>query len=727
MSSRKYNTNDNDLIWESFQQRTNHKMARQNSKYDELLENDLKYIEEFLIREGIWDKVKGAAGAAAGKVKDFAADKIMKPLMDMLAAAIQKDPASAEKLPELQQAAQEGGDIGAILQASGDQSIMKQIEGQPDAADPEAGAAPQAESYLYQFNMNSMICEALVDQGIISESKSQIIQERYYVGAIGTLFNEANKPKDCPWMPSTAQQVNESNTQAVINQIDAIARTGGARPDAIWPGMLKKNKGFQNFIARQTAAAATEAPTEESPGPEGAPEDGTEAPPGTPEAPETETVPFVSAANPGDPHPSLPNIVFVKAAPPPNPDGHGVFEPAEGFEWVDPDDTSAGAKPKDEVETPEEDAPQPMSAGDENTPTAETPTAETPGPEGSDPQSQIQDLQGQLKDDDPDTPDEIAQMKDQIAQLTAQLNGGAPAGAGPAAPTVGAGGASMPAEKPVADGATPAGGAPTPADGAKAPGILGKVWNFVKANKGAIGGLAAMGIAAALIAGGGPFAIPATRYLTGALMGGVRGAIKGAKGTEGGMMDKFKGAANQAGADSMKGGAVGIAAGMAGDAVGSVMGGAANAAADGQVPSAAAEPYVEPSAEPMDQTSDYGGNPEDYSAGGQYDMETPEIAGTSGGFNPDTGESNMDMSDEEAAKFNAQDANGETPGVDYQEPTAKSATEAEAGVGQIDPVTGKPIEMIDPENKPGFFKKLGSLFPGGTKPREVWGSNTGKG
>jgi len=129
MSSRKYNTNDNDLIWESFQQRTNHKMARQNSKYDELLENDLKYIEEFLIREGIWDKVKGAAGAAAGKVKDFAADKIMKPLMDMLAAAIQKDPASAEKLPELQQAAQEGGDIGAILQASGDQSIMKQIEG----------------------------------------------------------------------------------------------------------------------------------------------------------------------------------------------------------------------------------------------------------------------------------------------------------------------------------------------------------------------------------------------------------------------------------------------------------------------------------------------------------------------------------------------------------------------------------------------------------------------
>jgi hypothetical protein len=727
MSSRKYNTNDNDLIWESFQQRTNHKMAQQNSKYDELLENDLKYIEEFLIREGIWDKVKGAAGAAAGKVKDFAAEKIMKPVMDMLVAAMQKDPASAEKLPELQQAAQGGGDIKGILQANGDQSIMKQLEAQPDAADPEAGAAPQAESYLYQFNMNSMICEALVDQGIISESKSQIIQERYYVGAIGTLFNEANKPKDCPWMPSTAQQVNESNVQAVINQIDAIARTGGAKPKKIWPGLLKKNKGFQNFIAIQKAAAVTEAPTEESPGPEGAPEDGTEAPPGTPEAPETETVPFVSAANPGDPHPSLPNIVFVKAAPPPNPDGHGVFAPAEGFEWVDPDDTSAGAKPKDEVETPEEDAPQPMSAGDENTPTetstetsTETPT-ETPE---SDPQSQIQNLQGQLKDDDPDTPDEIAQMKAQIAQLTAQLNGGKDAGAGPAAPTVGAGGASMPA-KPVADGATPAGGAPAPVDGAKAPGILGKVWSFLKDNKGAIGGLAAMGIAAALTGGVGPVATLASTYLSGALIGGTMGAIKGARATEGGFMDKLKGAANQAGTSSMKAGGVAAVAGAIGQGVGGINANAANAATDGQIPSVGAEPYVAPSVEPG------------------VEPEVPEDLPTSSIDTPwDPDSQGGEMSDEEWANLPSQggtnydpetgaamptDANGETPGVDYQEPDAQSAAEAEAGVGTIDPVTGKPIEMIDPENKPGFFKKLGSLLPGGVKPREVFGSNTGRG
>jgi len=651
MSSRKYNTNDNDLIWESFQNRTNHKISKQNSRYSELLENDLKYIEEFLIREGIWDKVKGAAGAAAGKVKDFAADKIMKPLMDMLAAAIQKDPASAEKLPELQQAAQGGGDIGAILQASGDQSIMKQIEGQPDAAaggvadpaDPEAAAAPQAESYLYQFNMNKMICETLVDQGIISESKSQIIQERRKFEAANVLFESLKKntqPKDCPWMPNL---VIEKDVRGADGRFAAGNQSG-------------------------VQYAPADAPTAEAPA----------------------AAPAAGGGYTGSVRKDVSvlksNIKqFLKANPKMATDGR--FKSIEQMvSGLDREGRTA--------ETPAEAPAEAPATGTPEAP-AEAPATSTPeAPATSTPEAPAAKPEG--------TP-------------------------GPAAPTVGAGGASMPAEKPVADGATPAGGAPTPADGAKAPGILGKVWNFVKANKGAIGGLAAMGIAAALIAGGGPFAIPATRYLTGALMGGVRGAIKGAKGTEGGMMDKFKGAANQAGADSMKGGAVGIAAGMAGDAVGSVMGGAANAAADGQVPSAAAEPYVEPSAEPMDQTSDYGGNPEDYSAGGQYDMETPEIAGTSGGFNPETGESNMDMSDEEAAAFNAQDANGETPGVDYQEPTAKSAAEAEAGVGQIDPVTGKKIEMIDPENKPGFFKKLGSFLPGGTTPREVWGSNTGKG
>ena len=654
MSSRKYNTNDNDLIWESFQNRTNHKISKQNSRYSELLENDLKYIEEFLIREGIWDKVKGAAGAAAGKVKDFAADKIMKPLMDMLAAAIQKDPASAEKLPELQQAAQGGGDIGAILQASGDQSIMKQIEGQPDAAaggvadpaDPEAAAAPQAESYLYQFNMNKMICETLVDQGIISESKSQIIQERRKFEAANVLFESLKKntqPKDCPWMPNL---VIEKDVRGADGRFAAGNQSG-------------------------VQYAPADAPTAEAPA----------------------AAPAAGGGYTGSVRKDVSvlksNIKqFLKANPKMATDGRfkSIEQMVSGLDREGrtaetpaeaPAEAPATGTPEAPAEAPATSTPEAPATSTPEVPATSTPEAPAAKPEG--------------------TP-------------------------GPAAPTVGAGGASMPAEKPVADGATPAGGAPTPADGAAKPGILGKIWNFVKENKGTIGGLAAMGIAAALTLYAGPaVAAMATKYLTGGLIAGAAGAIKGAKGTEGGFTDKLKGAAAGAGKASMKGGALSTVAGMAGNAVGNVMGDAEATAAAGEVPSAAAEPYVEPSVAPE--------VPEDLPTSSintpwDPDSQGGEMSDEDWANLPSQGGTNYDL---ETGAAMPTDANGETPGVDYQEPDAKSAAEAEAGVGQIDPVTGKKIEMIDPENKPGFFKKLGSFLPGGTTPREVWGSNTGKG
>jgi hypothetical protein len=480
-----------------------------------------------------------------------------------------------------------------------------------------------------------MICEALVGQGIISESKSQIIQERYYNGAIGTLFNEANKPKDCPWMPNLV--VEKGPNDRFENGVSGKIRKG-FRQSAEAPAAAKPARNNYGDIATQISDLISKS-----------------------KQPNRDIFPKLMQSNP------------------------------KFANWVKKQSAEAPAAEAPAAEAPAAEAPAAEA------PAAEAPAASAPA-----------------------------------------------AGPGPGAPTVGGDGSSMP----VADGATPSGGTEPGADGAKAPGILGKVWNFVKANKGAIGGLAAMGIAAALIAGGGPLAIPATRYLTGALIGGVRGAVKGATGTEGGFTDKLKGAANQAGADSIKGGAIGAVAGAAGDAVGGVMGGAADTAAAGEVPSIGSEPYQP---EPMDQASDYGGNPEDYSAGGQYDMETP-----GGGFDAETGQSNMDMSDEEAAAFNASqpmsdeefanlpsqggtaydaetgqelptDANGEVPGRDYQEPTATSAADAEAGVGTVDPVTGKEIEAIDPDDKPGFMQKMKSLLPGGTKPREVFGKYTGKG
>ena len=616
MSNKRYNTNENNLIWESFQNRTNHK---KNTEVSNLIESDLKYIEQFLIDEGLMGAVKGAVGKAAGAVKDFAADKIMKPLMDMLAKAISSDPATADKLTGIQQAAQQGGDLaGALQQAGADMSVMDKVN-----AEPEAEATPQAESYHYQFQMNEMICDALVSEGIISRKHSQIIQEKYYNGAIGTLFTEANKPTECPWMPNL------------------VVEKGPVRgPDGQFAA---GNQSGVQFAPEASGGGST----------------------------------------PGEVAKQVIDL-FAKAR-----SSNKNFRPGKTFDALQKAYPAFGKYVASKGQSAEADKSA-ESGGD-----AVSASGGTPADGG------------------------------EAAAPAAGAQAAAPAaGAQAAAPAAGAQAAAPAAPAPAA-------GAQAAAPAGESKGILSKAWSFVKKNKGAIGGLAAMGIAAALIAGGGPLAVPATRYLTGALIGGVRGAVKGATGTEGGFTDKLKGAANQAGADSIKGGAIGTIAGAAGDAVAGVGADAAAAEVDGATPSAAAEPYQP---EPMDQTSDYGGNPEDYSAGGQYDMETPEIGGTSGGFDPETGESNMDMSDEEAAAFNAQqdaldaqDANGETPGVDYQEPTATSAAEAEAGVGTIDPVTGKEIEVIDPENKPGFFKKLGSLLPGGTKPREVFGKYTGKG
>jgi len=213
---------------------------------------------------------------------------------------------------------------------------------------------------------------------------------------------------------------------------------------------------------------------------------------------------------------------------------------------------------------------------------------------------------------------------------------------------------------------------PDASAGQKTPGLLGKVWNFIKNNKGAIGGAAAMGLAAAIATStGNPMAFS---YLVGGLVGGAKGAIQGATQTQGGFTDKLKGAANAAGTGSMKAGGLAAAASGIGSA-------ASNAVNGAEVPGSVDPVTPSTPGEPVDPGSDYGGNPGDYSTGGQFDQETPNIGGSTGGFNPETGQSNMDLSDDEVAAYNAQsqaDANGEIPGVDYQEPTATSPEEAEA-------------------------------------------------
>ena len=83
----------------------------------------------------------------------------------------------------------------------------------------------------------------------------------------------------------------------------------------------------------------------------------------------------------------------------------------------------------------------------------------------------------------------------------------------------------------------------------------------------------------------------AASYLTGALIGGARGAIKGATQTQGGFVDKLKGAANQAGKESMIGGGIGAAAAGVGGMV-SDLGAGGDVAASADAAPAATEPTV---------------------------------------------------------------------------------------------------------------------------------------
>jgi hypothetical protein len=161
------------------------------------------------------------------------------------------------------------------------------------------------------------------------------------------------------------------------------------------------------------------------------------------------------------------------------------------------------------------------------------------------------------------------------------------------------------------------------------------------------------------------------------LVGGAKGAIQGATQTQGGFVDKLKGAANQAGADSMKAG--GLAAAASG--IGQM---ASNAAAGG-APGTGGE------------VADTGG-----AQGGEEFVEptrpTPEelkqmkidSGMTPGGMDPATGTSTADISDADAAAFNA--AN----------PEAETGAQGPAGP------SGQEQLPYDPDQEAGVFQRSGA-------------------
>ena len=254
MERKRYGIKDNDLIWESFERRTNHK---QKAQFDKLLEADIQYIEQFLIKEGLMDGVKGAFG----KVKDFATQKLLKPVMDMIIGAIKKDQNISQQLAG---AVDQGPDaVTQLAAAQGDPSVSQQIEGQPDTA-----ASAQAESYVYQFNMNDLICSALVEERLITSSHAQIIQEKYYRNTINEMHKQLKQGEGCPWMPATAL-VSENTGAVVTKQVtdllkQAYAANKSFRPNHVWKQLMKTNPKFAEFVNKQGNA---------QPEPEGQPVD----------------------------------------------------------------------------------------------------------------------------------------------------------------------------------------------------------------------------------------------------------------------------------------------------------------------------------------------------------------------------------------------------------------------------------------------------------------------
>lgn len=254
MERKRYGAKDNDLIWESFVNKTNHK---QTQLLDQLLEKDIQYIEQFLIREGLMDGVKGAFG----KVKDFATQKLLKPIVDMIVGALAKDPQVGQKVAA---AAEQGPDaLAQLAAAEGDQSAATQVQSTPDTA---------AESILYQFNMNELICDALVEEKLLSAKDSQFIQEKYYLNTCCELYNEQVK-NECPWRPALVTERGPAMTTATtpaamakqIVQLFAQARAANKnfRPGKTFDQLKGQYPAFAKYVQSAGQAAAADASAEQ--------------------------------------------------------------------------------------------------------------------------------------------------------------------------------------------------------------------------------------------------------------------------------------------------------------------------------------------------------------------------------------------------------------------------------------------------------------------------------
>ena len=200
-----------------------------------LLEADLIEFENFLIKEGLFDKFKQKAAAAGKGVKDFATTKLLKPLVDNALKFLAKnDPETLKKLQG----------------AQGDKAAMDAIlaQGKQEQEKIQQGISTTNESSEY-FTNHYIFSQILFSEGIVSEDNANLIIEKY-----DEEDNEASIAKSLGFK-------NRNEFRAAYREAGGLKQYFDKNPDKAKAVNFDSSKSIaQNFAAAQQAPAAAQQP-----------------------------------------------------------------------------------------------------------------------------------------------------------------------------------------------------------------------------------------------------------------------------------------------------------------------------------------------------------------------------------------------------------------------------------------------------------------------------------
>jgi hypothetical protein len=218
---------DANLIFENYVKRV------RSTDSQSLLEADLIEFENFLIKEGLFDKFKQKAAAAGKGVKDFATTKLLKPLVDNALKFLAKnDPETLKKLQG----------------AQGDKAAMDAIlaQGKQEQEKIQQGISTTNESNEY-FTNHYIFSQILFSEGIVSEDNANLIIEKY-----DEEDNEASIAKNLGFK-------NRNEFRAAYREAGGLKQYFDKNPDKAKAVNFDSSKSIaQNFAAAQQAPAAAQ-------------------------------------------------------------------------------------------------------------------------------------------------------------------------------------------------------------------------------------------------------------------------------------------------------------------------------------------------------------------------------------------------------------------------------------------------------------------------------------